>query len=225
MNKTSLFICFILWARSPLVAQTVRNPERFHISGYDIKMYPSDNFLFAGYNNFITIKAQGRQVSLLTNNGVINALSNEVFVISNVKLGSATLSVTTGKTNVATVLVRNYSCIDFPDVKIAGVRCDSAITQMGLASGSFYAEFKNHGRYKVRGFVMDIMERDTFLTDTSHGARLTPRMVRYIGTLKPGSVVTFRELKFTTSDGMSKINAFYRVFVVRDEDEILSLEL
>lgn len=223
--KKWLVIGFSVLMQISVPAQTLRNPERFRIAGYDVTMYPSDNFLFAGHNNFITIKAQGREVELLTNNGTVTRLGNEVFVINNVKPGLATVSVTTGKTKTSILLVRNYNCIDFPDVKIAGVRCDSAITSLGLASGFFYAEFKNHGRYKVKSFVMDIMERDTFITDTSHGARLTPRMIKYIGALKPGSVVTFRELKFTTSDGVPKTNPFYRVFVVRSEDDIISLEL
>jgi hypothetical protein len=208
-----------------VVAQkdTTKIPEfkiQGKMSGYDI--FPPDNYLFLQNRNKIRItpKQKGTVFDVKVTNGMITKTKEEgVYIIENVVPTEVLLSIYEKKKDGKPKLVMNkpYSVIPFPMIKIAGVRCDSAISRIQLAAGVFYGEYKgSKQKVKVSGFKMECFKDGKFYEDSSSTGKLTPTMLDYTSKLKPGAMIFFKEFKIMGSDGAVKIIPIYRVFITED---------
>lgn len=223
-NGSSYFKWFFLLI-FPLLSfsqkDSLAKPSKFIVSSIDFTIFPSDNYLFIGSDNHIKItpSIKGVKFSCKITNGKITMLKDSTFVITNALPVNTLLSIYTkdvnGKEHLALTKIYNY--VPFPSVKISGVRSDSAITRLMLAVGAFYADFKGIGKVPIRSFKMEMMVGNQFVKDSSSTGQLTKKMLQYISTIKPGTILYFSDLKYKTSDGKYKTEPIYRVFIIPDE--------
>ncbi|MEO6303093.1 MAG: hypothetical protein ABIP51_07955, partial [Bacteroidia bacterium] len=184
-----------------------------------------DNYLFIGYDNHIKVLANPKATPFTCGitNGKVTTLTDSTFVIKNLLPVTTLLSVYVKDKNGKPKLALNkpYAYVPFPTIKISGVKCDSAITRLMLAAGTFYAEFKNIGKFQVKSFKMDMYINKEFVQDSSSTGRLTKKMLEYISSSKSGSLLYFKDLKFGTADGVPKTEPIYRVFLIDDNKSAL----
>jgi hypothetical protein len=129
------------------------------VTGYEI--FPSDSYLFLCNKNKIKItpKQKGTEFEVKITNGKLTKGTEEgVYFIEALRPAPALLSIYEKKKDKSLKLAMNkpYTVIPFPIVKIAGVKCDSAISRIQLAAGNFYGEYKSSvQKIKVNGFKME----------------------------------------------------------------------
>jgi hypothetical protein len=190
------------------------------VTGYDI--FPSDSYLFLRNKNKIKIapKQKGTEFEVKITNGKITKGTEEgVYFVEDLLPTGVLLSIYERKKDKSLKLVMNkpYTVIPFPIVKIAGVKCDSAISRIQLAAGTFYGEYKSSiHKVKINGFKMECFKDGKFYEDSSATGRLTPSMLQYVSKLKPGSMIFFKDFRFTGSDGAVKYIPVFRVFITED---------
>ena len=209
---------------------TVQNKvEKFKVSAGSFSVFPYDIYLFIGYDNCVKIifNPKTSNYAWKITNGTKKVLTDSTFVINNLLPVNTLLSIYLPDKNGEFRIVYNkpYQYIPFPSIKIAGVRCDSAITKLMLAAGTFYADFKYLGKFKIKSFKMEMYTNKEFVQDSSLNGRLTKKMLEYVSKLKPGSLLYFKDLKFVTSDGIPKTEPIYRVFLIEDEKYLTNFGL
>jgi hypothetical protein len=223
MRQTIFIILCFLNLFVDAQKDTTKIPEfkvQGKLSGYDI--FPSDNYLFLRNRNTIRItpKQKGTVFEVKVTNGTITKTKEEgVYIIENLVPAEVLLSIYEKKKDGKAKLVMNkpYTVIPFPIIKIAGVKCDSAISRIQLAAGTFNGEYKgSKQKVKVKGFKMECFKDGKFYEDSSSTGRLSPTMLDYTSKLKPGSMIYFKEFKIMGSDGSVKIIPIYRVFITED---------
>jgi hypothetical protein len=229
--RLSIVIYFTFLHSMLLCGQTdsTKKIVKFKLTAPSYNIFPADKFLFIGYDNHIKIIVSPANInySCSITNGKIKKTTDSTYVIYNNLPVKTLLSIYTkdykGKEVIS--LNKEYTYVPFPSIKISGVKCDSAITKLMLAAGTFYAEFKGIGKYQVNNFKMEIYENKKFIEISSVSGRLSKKMLEYLNKLKAGTLLTFKDLKFTTSDGVAKTEPIYRVFLIDDKNAPIKLGL
>ena len=63
----------------------------------------------------------------------------------------------------------------------------------------------------------EVYEDKKFITLTSITGRLSPKMLQYLSSLKPGSLLYFKDFEYSTSDGAIKTEPVFRAFLIEDD--------
>jgi hypothetical protein len=186
---------------------------------------PKDYYLFKGCVNQIQITAKDttRIAEITISNGTIKRTGTaHSYEISELNAGIAMLSIYEKGPKGKKLLVKNkqYTVTDFPKLKYAGVRCDSAISSFMLCGGLFMAQDKETKmRTPVMSFKMDIVEDNQLKIDSTNSNKLSKSMRKYVSGLKTGSLVYMTDIKYKLPDQSVHTVPVFRLFIVNKEGQ------
>jgi hypothetical protein len=193
----------------------------------EYKITPKDYYLFKGCINQIQIEAKdtSRIAEITISNGVIKRKgATNYYEITELKAGITLLSIYEKDPRGKKVIVKNkqYRVTDYPRLKYAGVRCDSAISSFMLCGGLFMAEDKETKmRIPVMSFKMDIMENNRLITDSTFSNKLNKSMRKYVSGLQTGSLVYLTDIKYKLPDQSIYTVPIFRLFIVNKQGQTI----
>ena len=216
-----LFCNVTVWGQKNSTKKVLTYTIKQNINHYTI--IPKDNYLFVGKKNKIQISVIGSNkiAAVKTSNGrVIKTNEDSIFVIDNLIPGYCLLSIyekgKNGKNKI--VLNKQYTVINYPIISVNGVKSDSVISKLLLCGGIVKARYGNYDiEAQVLGFKMEILEKDSFIIDSSLNNRLTKKMRQYVSNLKEGSLVYIKNIQYVKADGSVKIDPILRLFIGKEE--------
>ena len=218
-----MFSCFFIISNFAQKSQTTVLNYVVKANSSNYRIFPEDNYLFVGKKNCIKILIKGKnKISTIkvSNGRILKTKIDTVYIIDNLKAGICLLSMYEKAKNGKNKLIQNkqYKVIDYPIISINNVKSDSSISKLLLCGGIVKARYDRLGiEAQVVGFKMDILENDTFITDSSTNDRLTKKMRLYVNTLKEGSLVYMKDVKYVKANGTMKIDPIFRLFLGKEE--------
>ena len=219
MKFFSLIFTFIIVSLTIAQKDSINKIPTFKLVAVNFNFFPKDNHLFICTENKIKIIVKPKiAFNCGVSNGIIKKINDSIYTINNTLPVNTLLSIYTkdarGKEHL--VVTKEYKFSNFPVVKLAKVKSDSAINKMMLAVGSFYVEVKKQV-FPVVAFKMELIENDQVILDSTVGCRLSKKMLKYTSTQKPGSILYFSDIKYRLPDGRILVEPMYRVFIIPED--------
>jgi hypothetical protein len=186
---------------------------------------PKDYYLFGGCSNKIMIETNDTtriaEISL-SNGKIIRKGPKHGYEISDLKPGITLLTIYERAPGGKKTPVKNkqYQVTDYPKLKFAGVRCDSAISTLMLCGGLFMAEDKETKmRIPVMSFKMDIMEKGVLKIDSVMGNKLSKSMREYVSSLSSGKLIYLTDIKYKLPDNSIHKVPVFRLYLINRQDQ------
>lgn len=210
----------------PSVAQKTKKDtiSKFTVrsASSDYRFTPADGYLFAGSKNRLKITNDGkRKFEVRIVGATIKKAGNDsMFEIDGfIKPGNTLLCIyeTGAKRKKKAVLNKPISVIAYPKARFGGVRCDSAISALRLATSTFSVHYPAlKMKVPVTSFKMELYEKGRFTLDSSSGNRLSKKMLAYVEKLKPGSIVYLTDIRYKDPNGNEHTETVFRAFIIPD---------
>lgn len=188
----------------------------------EYQITPADGYLFKSSKNKLKIvNSTKRKFEVKMIGGAIKKCGNDSFfeVDGLTKTGNALLCIyeTDARGKKRLVLNKPMSVIPYPKAKFGGVACDSAISALRLATGTFNVHYTGLKiKVPVTSFKMELYEQGKFTLDSSSSNRLSKKMLAYVEKLKPGSIVYLTDIRYKDPNGNEHTERVFRAFIIPD---------